>query len=145
MLFFQFYPIEVMMASLKVGDEISIPIDPLGLFKHRGICVDVDPFTGEPVIAHNSRKHRGVRNERLSEFSGGKRPSVRVRQTILSPVEIQSRCRERSDKPYNLISNNCEDFVSEVLSLNEGSPQRVVWGLVISASLLYMMTKTRLA
>ena len=131
------------MASIKIGDEISIPIDPIGLFLHRGLCVDFDIFTGEPTVAHNSWRHGQAKEERLSDFTDGKPASVRTRQTPYTPKQIQQRARQNLGKPYKLSSSNCEDFVSNVLGLNEGSPQRVFWGLAIAAGLFYLMTKTR--
>lgn len=133
------------MTSLKIGDEVSIPIDPVGVFWHRGVCVDIDWFTREPIVAHNSRRHGHGKEDRLSDFAGGKTVSVRTRHTNLTAAQIQIRSRQNLRKPYSLTSNNCEDFVSDVLDLNEGSGQRALWGGVIAVGLLYMAVRKSVA
>jgi len=134
-----------MMTRINIGDEISVPIDPVGLFVHRGLCVDFDRLTGEPIVAHNSRRHGQVREDRLSDFADGKSLSIRTRQTSYTSQQIQRRARQRLGASYNLTSSNCEDFVSEVLGSKKGSPQRVFWGLAIGVGFLYLMTKQRSA
>jgi len=57
-----------MMTRINIGDEISVPIDPVGLFVHRGLCVDFDRLTGEPIVAHNSRRHGQVPSGGLGEL-----------------------------------------------------------------------------
>lgn len=129
------------MTSPNIGDEVSIPIDPIGLVKHKGVCVSFNPYTGEPIIAHNSMQNGYVKEVGITEFADGKTPSVKTRKTNLTAIQIQERSRKRMGTPYSVTSFNCEDFVSEVLGLNEGSPQRVFWCVVIGVGLLYMATR----
>ena len=131
------------MTSLKIGDEVSVPIDPLGLTNHRGLCIDFDFFSGEPTVAHNSWEHGHAKEELLSDFSDGKKITIRKRETKFTAKQIQKRARQRLGTPYKLTSTNCEDFISDVLGLNEGSPQRMFWGIVMGAGFIYFMVKSR--
>lgn len=130
---------------MKIGDEVSIPFGPLHAFKHKGVYIGNSHMTGEPVIAHNSKKHRCVSKHSLTEFSEGKPVSVRTRPTKRNEMEIIAESEKRMGNPYSALKSNCEDFVSDVLGLNEGSPQRVAWGVIGAIGLLAFLTRSRAA
>lgn len=130
---------------MKIGDEVSIPFGPLHALSHKGVCVGFDLLSGEAIIAHNSKKHRRVTKSSLTEFREGKNVSFRTRPTKRNTAEIIHAAEQLMGKPYDLFKSNCEDFVTTVLGLNEGSPQRVAWGVIGAIGLFAFLTRSRAA
>ena len=86
----------------------------MGGLKHFGIA------TGYGTVIHSSRRFGGVKESDFAEFSNG-RP-VRV-LTISCPVtgpELVARARAKIGQRYNVLTKNCEHFVTWVL---EGRPR----------------------
>ncbi len=134
------------MTRLNIGDEVSISVGLLGAIIHKGICTSPTLFTREPMITHNSKEAGRVTEVPLSRFTGGKPIKIKKRATDLTPTQIRNRAYQRLNKPYNVFLYNCEDFVSDVLGLKEGSPQReFLIGGALVVGFLYVITKSRSA
>jgi hypothetical protein len=108
------------MMNLQLGDVISVNKD--GIIAHPGIFVG-DRGRGFFEVVHNTPRKGGVVCESLETFAEGKTISV-ISHT---PADLASAYVERGlslvGRRYDLLSFNCEHFVSWVRSGSLESPQ----------------------
>jgi hypothetical protein len=124
---------------LRVGDKLRV-WDPRG-FWHCGIVLDGTPF-GSVVIAHN-RKSAGVERTTLEQFSQGRPVELesRVAGNARAQAEVVRRAIEHIGRGYDLLSFNCEHYVSYAQTGVASSPQLqltvvAVLALIIGALVL---------
>lgn len=119
---------------LRVHDKypiiggLSIPV-----IKHYGIYLEVD---GKPMVAHNPF---GSSPEiiTLEQFENGIKIE-RIIRTGLSAEHIIKKTEE-CNKKYNLLFDNCEDYISYVCQCKRGFDQRVGWILFVVAIILIII------
>lgn len=130
--------------NMRIGDKISFFFGLGHALKHVGVCAGFHPVSGEPLVAHNSQRFGGVRMSPISEFSEGRKVKVYPQSTPRSPETIQQRIRELLGKPYNVLSFNCEHFVSEVQQGRARSPQLALWfGAVLIGGAVALVLSSR--
>ena len=89
-----------------------------GFIKHVGIA------TGYGTIIHASRRFGRVEESDLADFLSGGHPKViPYSHASLSGAEIVARARSKKGQRYNVLINNCEHFVSWVLTGKRRSRQ----------------------
>jgi len=132
------------MTNMRVGDEISFQFGLYNMLRHVGICVDFHPLTSEPMIAHNSERFGGVRISPLSEFAEGRAIRTRRPNSPTNRRDIGRTIAALIDRPYDVVSFNCEHFTSMLLGNRAHSPQLLFWlsvGLLGGAALLSASSK----
>lgn len=89
-----------------------------GIIKHVGIA------TGYGTVIHASRRFGHVEETALVDFlSGGRAVIIPYHHDSLSGSEIVARARSKKGQRYNVLINNCEHFVSWVLTGRRRSRQ----------------------
>jgi hypothetical protein len=84
------------------GDVVAIPFG-IGL-SHYGLV------TSRGTVISNSRKHGGVIEQNLSEFSNGRRIRLCERTDRLDAVVAETRARRVKGASYSLTEANCAHF-----------------------------------
>ncbi|MEL7110262.1 MAG: hypothetical protein AAGJ68_13545 [Pseudomonadota bacterium] len=85
--------------GFEPGDVVAIPFG-IGL-SHYGIV------TTQGTVISNSRKHGGVVEQSLADFSNGKRVRLCERTDSLSGTIAANRARRAKGKAYHLTESNC--------------------------------------
>ncbi len=81
-----------------------------GVIRHYGIA------TGYGTVIHTSRRFGYVKETDMADFSQG-RPVSAVRHTLaIDGSTLVARARSRKGDRYNVLVNNCEHFVTWVIS-----------------------------
>ena len=89
-----------------------------GVIKHVGIA------TGYGTIIHASRRFGRVRETDMASFlANGRAVIIPYHHATLSGSEIVARARSKKGQRYNVFFNNCEHFVSWVLTGQKRSRQ----------------------
>jgi hypothetical protein len=88
-----------------------------GVIRHVGLA------TGYGTVIHASRRFGRVEETELSAFLGGGRAQVVPYSHAMSGSEIVARARSKKGQRYNVLINNCEHFVSWVLTGKRRSKQ----------------------
>ncbi len=89
-----------------------------GVIKHVGIA------TGYGTVIHASRRFGRVEESELKDFLAGRRArTIPYEHASLSGPEIVARARSKKGQRYNVLINNCEHFVSWVLTGRRRSRQ----------------------
>lgn len=88
-----------------------------GLIRHVGLA------TGYGTVIHASRRFGRVEETDLAAFLGGGHAQVVPYAHSLSGSEIVARARSKKGQRYNVLINNCEHFVSWVLTGQRRSGQ----------------------
>lgn len=89
-----------------------------GLIKHVGIA------TGYGTVIHTSRRFGRVCETGMASFaSNGRVIIIPYSHATLSGSEIVTRARSKKGQRYNVLFNNCEHFVSWVLTGKKRSRQ----------------------
>jgi hypothetical protein len=103
------------------GTVLEVPT----LFDHQGI-VDYDPWTGQQIMLHNSKKRRCAAVTRPPDFSEGRDYlAVFVPQDCeQGSLIVQEARREVELGVAWTVFDNCQDFVSRVLRGKNGSKTR---------------------
>lgn len=81
-----------------------------GVIRHVGLA------TGYGTVIHASRRFGRVEETDLASFLGGGRAQVVPYAHSMSGSEIVARARSKKGQRYNVMINNCEHFVSWVLT-----------------------------
>nr|WP_156780827.1 hypothetical protein [Hyphomonas sp. Mor2] len=84
------------------GDVVAIPFG-IGL-SHYGLV------TSRGTVISNSRRHGGVVEQSLAEFSNGRRIRLCERTDALDAAVSESRARRAKGSGYNLTEANCAHF-----------------------------------
>jgi len=85
--------------GFEPGDVVAIPFG-IGL-SHYGIV------TAAGTVISNSRRHGGVVEQSLSDFSDGKRVRLCERTDALNGAIAESRARRAKGRSYRLTESNC--------------------------------------
>ena len=85
--------------GFEPGDVVAIPFG-IGL-SHYGIV------TAQGTVISNSRRHGGVIEQSLTEFSDGKRIRLCERSDALDGAIAEGRARRMKGKSYRLTESNC--------------------------------------
>ncbi|MEL7135710.1 MAG: hypothetical protein AAGK35_09145 [Pseudomonadota bacterium] len=85
--------------GFEPGDVVAIPFG-IGL-SHYGVV------TAKGTVISNSRKHGGVIEQILSEFSNGRRIRLCERTDALGGAIAEMRARRRKGQSYHLTESNC--------------------------------------
>ena len=88
-----------------------------GVIRHVGLA------TGYGTVIHASRRFGRVEETELAAFLGGGRARVMPYTHTLSGTEIVARARSKKGQRYNVLINNCEHFVTWVLTGQRRSKQ----------------------
>ena len=88
--------------GFEPGDVVAIPFG-IGL-SHYGVV------TSQGTVISNSRKHGGVIEQSLAEFSDGKRIRLCQRSDALGGAIAEARARRRKGQRYHLTDSNCAHF-----------------------------------
>ncbi|MEP6342678.1 MAG: lecithin retinol acyltransferase family protein [Maricaulaceae bacterium] len=89
-----------------------------GLIKHVGIA------TGYGTVIHTSRRFGRVYETDMGSFtSNGRVMIIPYSHATLNGSEIVARARSKKGQRYNALFNNCEHFVSWVLTGKKRSRQ----------------------
>ena len=88
--------------GFEPGDVVAIPFG-IGL-SHYGIV------TAQGTVISNSRKHGGVIEQSLADFSNGKRVRLCERTDALGGAIAEPRARRRKGQNYHLTESNCAHF-----------------------------------
>jgi hypothetical protein len=124
--------------GLPQGTVLRVPT----LFDHEGI-VAYD-WNGQQVIIHNSKKRGVAAVTTPEEFNENVHRVVVVRIPAtqqLGEIVVQ-RALQAAQVParWNVLNNNCQDFVSRAYGAPNGSMTRnVVVGLVLAGGLLWAL------
>lgn len=117
------------MNNLKEGTVVSVPKGPV---EHVGITAS----KGQTVIS-NSGKYGKVIEQKLTEFSNGKKISVKGYISNLPSWQVVKNARSYLNEKYHLINNNCEHLVTKAHGKEKMSPQLRGW--LFGLSLLSLM------
>lgn len=101
------YPFESRAQVYPAGTLLMIRV--YGAVKHFGIA------TGYGTVIHASRRFGRAEETDFDVFCDGRTPTVIPYGHHLSGSEIVSRARSRKGQRYNVITNNCEHFITWVL------------------------------
>ncbi len=126
-----FAPEDLMMQghiALAPATLISVPTHLI--YRHFGIVTEFG------TVISNSARAGGVREESIVEFSGGKTWRIERRPSDMAWWNVVRRARSAQPRPYNLLSWNCETFVSFAYGLPPQSSQVEVSLLVALTGLL---------
>lgn len=85
------------------GDTVSIGF--AGVLRHYGVV------TSRGTVISNSRKHGGVIEQSLNEFSKGQRILNHGRDSNHPDYVIEKRARRHLGRDYDLTGSNCIDLV----------------------------------
>lgn len=102
------YPFERSATVYPAGTLLKVRV--YGLVNHVGLA------TGYGTVIHASRRFGRVEETELADFLGGGRAQVVPYAHTLSGSEIVARARSKKGQRYNVMINNCEHFVSWVLT-----------------------------
>ncbi len=109
------YPFEQGAVVYPAGTLLQVRV--YGLIRHVGLA------TGYGTVIHASRRFGRVEETNLAAFLGGGRARVVPYSHALSGSEIVARARSKKGQRYNVMVNNCEHFVSWVLTGKRRSRQ----------------------
>jgi hypothetical protein len=97
-----------MMLNFSKGDHLVTNIDIAGVTEHHGI------YVGNQMVIHLTAEDEEVVLTGLYSFSDGN--EVIIKRTAPDPDNaVKSASAKIGQKGYNLISNNCEQFVNECI------------------------------
>lgn len=102
------------------GTVVSVPI--FLLYRHTGIVSD-RWHGGKPMVISTSARAGGVREESWDTFAQGRVVSVEGYPGNLPRWEVVRRARLLIGTRYDLLSKNCEQFVTFVHGLKPQSAQ----------------------
>ena len=119
--------------NLKPGTVITVTKAPF--VTHYAI------YIGNNTVIHATPKTGCVCETSLAEFENGGRANIVSIPTAYSPQEIVVRAKEKIGKPYRLLTQNCEHFVTEILRGNPTSKQLAIGGLMITGILIFLSRK----
>ena len=105
--------------SLPPGTVIGVRS---GAIEHVGIVTDWR-IDGMPAVISNSYAHRGVREESLGDFAGGRAFRIHKRLSDMPGEEVADRARRMAGRRYDVLRFNCEHFVRIAHGLKPKSPQ----------------------
>ena len=103
------------MNSFKSGDHLVTNLDDLGITKHHGL------YIGNSTIIHLS-KSGTIEEIDLWSFSNGNTIWVK-KSTYFPDLAIEYARSRLGSTSYNLVINNCEQFVNECLDEQRTSNQ----------------------
>ena len=109
------YPFERAPSVYPAGTLLQVRV--YGLIKHVGLA------TGYGTVIHASRRFGRVEETDLAAFLSGGRAEVVPYTHPMSGSEIVARARSKKGQRYNVLINNCEHFVSWVLTGKRRSRQ----------------------
>ena len=109
------YPFERAAQVYPAGTVLQVRV--FGVIRHVGLA------TGYGTVIHASRRFGRVEETDLAAFLGGGRAQVVPYKHNLSGSEIVTRARSKKGQRYNVLINNCEHFVSWVLTGQRRSRQ----------------------
>ena len=121
------------------GTILTGRIDTMPLLYHKGIIVN-------GAVCHNtpSKKNEAGGNivcEPVDTYIQN-RTIVSVKQTNADDAQILKTIENDKQKPFNVLTNNCEHFVSKAISGKSKSVQVVfVAGITILILLLFILKK----
>lgn len=111
------------------------------LIRHKAI-----KFTGEdnkPYIIH--RTTSGVEIISYEQFMKQRHIILHKRYPLRRKFDAQQIKTEHNQEPFDWMTNNCEDFASEVIEevscerMRPHSPQRVMWIAIVAIILVLMV------
>ena len=107
------YPFERLSTVHPAGTLLSVNF--MGRLKHYGIA------TGYGTVIHSSRRFGRVAETDYADFANGRRVSaIDYADRRLSGSQIVARARGRIGQRYNVLSRNCEHFITWAI---EGRPR----------------------
>ena len=109
------FPFERTASVYPAGTLLQVRV--YGVIRHVGLA------TGYGTVIHASRRFGRVEETELSAFLGAGRAQVVPYSHQLSGSEIVARARSKKGQRYNVLINNCEHFVSWVLTGKRRSKQ----------------------
>ena len=109
------YPFERAASTYPAGTLLQVRV--YGIIKHVGLA------TGYGTVIHASRRFGRVEETDLAAFLAGGRAEVVPYTHAMSGSEIVARARSKKGQRYNVLINNCEHFVSWVLTGKRRSRQ----------------------
>lgn len=109
------FPFERAVSVYPAGTLLQVRV--YGVIRHVGLA------TGYGTVIHASRRFGRVEETQLSAFLGTGRAQVVHYSHQLSGSEIVARARSKKGQRYNVLINNCEHFVSWVLTGKRRSKQ----------------------
>ena len=109
------FPFERAAHVYPAGTLLQVRV--YGIIRHVGIA------TGYGTVIHASRRFGRVAETDLAAFLAGGRVEIIPYSHTLSPAQIVARARSKKGQRYNVLINNCEHFVSWVLSGKRRSGQ----------------------
>lgn len=119
--------------NFRTGDIITARIRSLPLFLHKGIIVIDDD--GSISIYHNTPTEKnsaggGIIKDSFDDWVLS-RDIINVEQTGMTRAYIEQTSYELSDRPFNISSFNCEQYISLLKDGRRKSPQLLQWGLLV--------------
>ena len=123
----------------QTGDIITARVKSLPLFLHHGIVVvnndgTISVYHNTPMLKNSSGG--GVVKEDIEEWILS-RDIIDVEQTGLSREFIEQKSYELSDRPFNLFSFNCEQYIALLRDGRRKSPQLLFFISGIAICLLF--------
>lgn len=123
-----------MKQKLKIGDI---------LYRSKGLVVKhAGAYFDDDLVIHNS-PDGDVQISSTDQFSEGKSIQVVASElSVLQAKQFQLRAKEKLGQPksYNVLSSNCEQLVSEILTGTASSPQ--VKGAVLGGVTAAILAKS---
>jgi len=125
-----------MNKKYNIGDNLSILN---GFYRHHGL------YIGNNTVINASKKYGVVLIQTLKDFSEGKIISNHGKKSSEPTHIVINRATALLGQKYDLFSNNCEHFISEVSGLNKTSPQlNLLFGISVFCIGLYYVNKFKL-
>jgi hypothetical protein len=106
----------------QLGTLISIPTHVF--YRHFGIV------TARGTVISNSARHGGAREETFEQFCVGRNWRIEPSPSNLPYWAVLQRAAQLMDRPYNVLTWNCESFVKASYGLSPSSDQVIVSALL---------------
>ncbi|MCB1839493.1 MAG: hypothetical protein KDI61_04425 [Alphaproteobacteria bacterium] len=126
--------------ELRRGDIIYTPL--LGVWRHYGIVINECPF-GNHTIRTVLRESFSPVNQSYDQFSAGQRVYILPYPSDAAREEVARKALSEKEFDYNLLFNNCENFVRRAHGLNNVSLQVLTGAGLLSATIILAILRRR--
>jgi hypothetical protein len=104
------------MSKFSKGDQLVTNVDIAGLTEHHGV------YVGNNLVIHFSAERDEIIETDLFSFSAGN--EIRIKRSAPNPSEAVRRAKDNLGRNgYNVMTNNCEQFVNNCIKKQQTSNQ----------------------
>jgi hypothetical protein len=97
---------------------VSVPL--WGIIRHHGLKVNIP---GYEAFVYSNAPGVGVVRQSVAEFAGGRVVTSSPAVTQLNPIQVVARAERMLGRRYDVISWNCDHFVTSALGRKSESVQ----------------------